>query len=236
MRCSIPNSGKYTMARLPHCCPPCLPDSLKAERQGEVGILWLARGGKHNAFDDDRTIMGIEAYFANPGEGIKASMIASEHVHFSAEVDLNEMTTRAFSDVTGRGRLWRRAFDSIQFCEVPVVAVLHGAVIGAGLELAAAAHVRVAERSAFYALPKESLGIDLPSSPVRLARLIGVARVMDMMLTGRVYSAEEGQAMELSTYLVDKGKGFVEGLKLAERIADNVTCSLSPSSGVRSDR
>jgi (methylthio)acryloyl-CoA hydratase len=56
---------------------------------------------------------------------------------------------------------------------------------------------------------------------VRLPRLIGVARVMDMILTGRTYSAEEGQTIGLSTYLVDGGKGFATALELAQRIATN---------------
>jgi enoyl-CoA hydratase/carnithine racemase len=56
---------------------------------------------------------------------------------------------------------------------------------------------------------------------VRLPRLIGVARMMDMMLTGRTYSAEEGQDMGLTTYLVEAGKGFAKGLELAQRIAGN---------------
>ena len=98
-----------------------------------------------------------------------------------------------------------------------MVAVLHGAVVGGGLELAAAAHVRVAERSAFYALPEGSRGIYVGGGgSVRLPRLIGVARMMDMMLTGRTYSAEEGQAMGLSHYLVEPGEGFAKGLELAQ--------------------
>ena len=56
---------------------------------------------------------------------------------------------------------------------------------------------------------------------VRLPRLIGVARMMDMMLTGRTYSAEEGQAIGLTTYLVELGKGFAKGLELAQHIAGN---------------
>ena len=105
---------------------------------------------------------------------------------------------------------------------MPVVAVLHGAVVGGGLELAAAAHVRVAERSAYYALPEGSRGIYVGGGgSVRLPRLIGVSRMMDMMLTGRTYSAEEGQAMGLSTYLVEPGTGFAKGIELAARIAAN---------------
>jgi enoyl-CoA hydratase/carnithine racemase len=82
--------------------------------------------------------------------------------------------------------------------------------------------VRVAEHSAYYALPEGSRGIYVGGGgSVRLPRLIGVARVMDMMLTGRTYSAEEGQVMGLTTYLVEPGKGMAKGLELAARIAAN---------------
>src|SRR5439155_11313917 len=118
---------------------------------------------------------------------------------------------------------WHKAFEKIQFGKVPVVAVLHGAVVGGGLELAAATHVRVAERSAYYALPEGSRGIYVGGGgSVRLPPLIGVARMMDMILTGRTYSAEEGQAIGLTTYLVETGEGFAKGLELAQRIAGNV--------------
>ena len=76
---------------------------------------------------------------------------------------------------------------------MPVVAVLHRAVIGGGLELAAAGHIRVAERSAYYALPEATRGIFVGGGDaVRIPRLIGTTRMIDMMLTGRTYSAEEG--------------------------------------------
>ena len=82
----------------------------------------------------------------------------------------------------------------IEFGNVPVVAVLHGAVVGGGLELAAAMHVRVAERSAFYALPEGSRGIFVGGGgSVRLPRLIGVARMMDMMLTGRTIAPKKAR-------------------------------------------
>jgi enoyl-CoA hydratase/carnithine racemase len=100
--------------------------------------------------------------------------------------------------------------------------VLHGAVVGGGLELAAAATIRVAERSTFYALPEGSRGIFLGGGgTVRLSRLIGVSRIADMMLTGRTLSAEEGHALGLSHYLVDNGAGLAKAIALAERIATN---------------
>ena len=58
-------------------------------------------------------------------------------------------------------RMWHRAFEAIQFGRAPVITVLHGAVVGGGLELAAATHIRVAERSAYYGLPEGQRGIFL---------------------------------------------------------------------------
>jgi (methylthio)acryloyl-CoA hydratase len=198
-----------------------LPASLAAERHGSVAVLKLNRPQKRNALDDD-TIVGIEQFFTSLPSGIHAVLLAGEGEHFSAGLDLSELEDRDIAQGIAHSSLWHRAFEKIQFGKVPVVAALHGAVIGGGLELAAAAHVRVAERSAYYALPEGSRGIYVGGGgSVRLPRLIGVARMMDMMLTGRTYSAEEGQAMGLTTYLVETGKGFAKGLELAKRIAAN---------------
>jgi enoyl-CoA hydratase/carnithine racemase len=198
-----------------------LPSSLAAGQQGNVAILRLNRPQKRNALDDD-TIVGIDKFFSAPPEGAKCVLLAGEGEHFSAGLDLTELEERDVTQGIAHSALWHRAFEKIQFGKMPVVAVLHGAVVGGGLELAAAAHVRIAERSAYYALPEGSRGIYVGGGgSVRLPRLIGVARMMDMMLTGRTYSAEEGQAMGLTTYLVEPGKGFAKGLELAQRIAAN---------------
>jgi (methylthio)acryloyl-CoA hydratase len=198
-----------------------LPSSLLAEREGAAAILRLNRPHKRNALDDE-TIIGIETFFTSLPDGIGCVLLVGEGEHFSAGLDLSELEERDITQGIAHSQLWHRAFEKIQFGKVPVVAVLHGAVVGGGLELAAAAHVRLAEHSAYYALPEGSRGIYVGGGgSVRLPRLIGVARMMDMMLTGRTYSAEEGQAMGLTTYLVEPGKGFSKGLELAQRIAGN---------------
>ena len=198
-----------------------MPSSLAAERDGAVAILRLNRPQKRNALDDE-TIIGIEQFFTSLPEGVGAVVLAGEGEHFSAGLDLSELKERDVTDGIAHSGLWHRAFEKIQFGKVPVIAVLHGAVVGGGLELAAAAHVRIAERSAYYALPEGSRGIYVGGGgSVRLPRLIGVARMMDMMLTGRTYSAEEGQSIGLTTYLVEQGKGFAKGMELAQRISQN---------------
>src|SRR6202022_2443840 len=141
-------------------------------------------------------------------------------------LDLTELTERDVVDGIAHSRMWHRVFDRIQFGRVPVVAVLHGAVIGGGLELAAAAHVRVAERSAFYALPEGQRGIFVGGGgAVRIPRLIGTSRMIDMMLTGRTYNAEEGLSAGFSQYVVDDGHGLAKAIELAERIATNTVLS-----------
>jgi len=198
-----------------------LPVSLVAYRHGNVAVLKLNRPHKRNALDDE-TIIGIERFFTSLPEDVCSVVLAGEGEHFSAGLDLSELSERSISEGIAHSRLWHRAFEKIQFGNVPVVAVLHGAVVGGGLELAAAAHVRVAEHSTYYALPEGSRGIYVGGGgSVRLPPLIGVARMIDMLLTGRTYSAEEGQAIGLTTYLVDPGKGFSKGLELAQRIAGN---------------
>jgi (methylthio)acryloyl-CoA hydratase len=198
-----------------------LPPSLRAERQGAVAILKLARVEKRNALDDT-TVEGIGAFFSAIPDGIGAVVLAGEGEHFSAGLDLTELTERNIAEGIEHSRSWHHAFERIEYGKVPVVAVLHGAVVGGGLELAAAAHVRVAERTAYYALPEGSRGIYVGGGgSVRLPPLIGLSRMKAMMLTGYTLSAEDGQAIGLTQYLVEKGQGLAKGIELAQKIAGN---------------
>ncbi len=204
---------------------PKLPPSLTAKRRGSIAILRLSRPQKRNALDD-ATILGIESFFEALPKDIKAVVVHGQGQHFSAGLDLGELTERDVAEGVQHSRMWHRVFDAIQFGKVPVVAVLHGAVVGGGLEFAAACHIRIAERSAYYALPEGSRGIFLGGGgSMRLPRLIGVSRVMELMLTGATYGAEEGQTYGLSHVLADDGAGLAKGIELAERIATNAPLS-----------
>src|SRR6187397_2819260 len=74
-----------------------LPSSLKAERDGTVAILTLARAGKRNALDDD-TIIGIDKFFSAIPNGVGAVVIAAEGEHFSAGLDLSELNERGVTE------------------------------------------------------------------------------------------------------------------------------------------
>ena len=198
-----------------------LPPSLRAERRGAVATLRLQRAEKRNALNDP-LVQGMATFFESLPRDIRVVILAGDGEHFSAGLDLTELEERDVFGGIEHSSSWHRAFDRIQFGKGPVIAVLHGAVVGGGLELAAAVHIRVAERSAYYALPEGSRGIFVGGGgSVRLPPLIGVARMMDMMLTGRTLGADEGQAIGLTQYLVDDGAGMAKALELAERIAGN---------------
>ena len=201
--------------------PPKLPKSLKVERRGAIAILTLARPEKRNALNDT-IVLGLETFFATLPASVKAVVLHAEGKHFSAGLDLSELKILSTEEGVAHSRGWHRVFEQIEFGRVPVVTVMHGAVVGGGLELAAATHIRIAERSTYYALPEGSRGIFVGGGgSVRLPRLIGVTRMMDLMLTGRTYGAEEGQAVGLSHYLVEDGTGLAKGIELAKRIATN---------------
>ena len=118
--------------------------------------------------------------------------------------------------------MWHAALEAVQYGPVPVIAALHGAVVGGGLELASAAHLRVADATTFYALPEGTRGIFVGGGgSVRIPKLIGVARMTDMMLTGRVYNAEDGERVGFAQYLVAEGQALDKALELAGRIAQN---------------
>ena len=198
-----------------------LPPSLVYRREGDVGILELARPEKRNALDD-ATIAGLHAFFDAPPDGIGAVVLHAQGEHFSGGLDLTGVAERSVSDGVHHSMRWHRAFHALEFGTIPVVAVLRGAVIGGGLELAAAAHVRVAEDSAFYALPEGQRGIFVGGGgAVRLPRLIGTARVMDMILTGRVYDADGGERIGISQYRAENGAGLALALDLARAMAAN---------------
>jgi enoyl-CoA hydratase/carnithine racemase len=201
-----------------------LPPSLQVERHGadgEVAVLRLARAAKRNALNDP-TVLGIEAFFSAPPAGVKAVVLDAEGPHFCAGLDLSELTERDAFEGLEHSRMWHRAFERLESGRLPVVSVLKGAVVGGGLELASATHLRVAEPSTFYALPEGQHGLFVGGGgSVRVPRLIGAHRMADMMLTGRVVGAEEGQALGLSHYLVGPGEGLARALELAQKIAAN---------------
>ena len=122
---------------------------LKVEQQGRVLTVGLNRPAKRNALNDG-IILAIGDCFAHLPENIGAVVIHGIGDHFSSGLDLSELTEHDATEGLLHSQMWHRVFDRIQYSRVPIIAALKGAVIGGGLELACAAHIRVAEPSAYF--------------------------------------------------------------------------------------
>ena len=200
-------------------------DLLQIEITGAVAHVRLNRPAKRNAINDTLVAQLQTAFIHLPPE-VGAVVLTGAGSHFCAGLDLSELSERSVAEGVLHSRTWHTAMDAIQFGRVPVVAVLHGAVVGGGLEIAASAHIRVAEASAYYGLPEGQRGIFVGGGgSARVPRLAGVACMTDMMLTGRVLDANEGLARGLSQYVVADGMGLIKAMELAQKIATNAPLS-----------
>ena len=196
-------------------------DEVSVEKRGAIAIIRLCRPKKRNAISDG-LVAAIGQRFEDLLPDIKAVVLHGEGDHFCAGLDLSELKDRDAVEGLHHSRSWHKILSEIEFGRVPIVAALHGAVVGGGLELASACHIRVADDTAFFALPEGSRGIYVGGgASVRVPKLIGVHRMLDMMLTGRVYKALEGVSIGLAQYHVPAGQALAKAIELAERIAQN---------------
>ncbi len=194
---------------------------LHFEMQDDVAIVRLTRPAKRNAISD-ALVLAIRDVFENLPSTARAAVIDGEGEHFCAGLDLSEINERDAGQGLHHSRMWHHALERVQYGPVPVIAALHGAVVGGGLELASACHIRVADDTTFYALPEGSRGIFVGGGgSVRIPRLIGVPRMTDMMLTGRVYNAVDGERAGFAQYLVGGGQSFEKAMDLARKVASN---------------
>jgi len=196
-------------------------DLLKFERSGKIAIVTLNRPTKRNALSEGLW-KALRSTFENLNPEIRAVVLAAAGDHFCAGLDLSEHTDRDPFGSIAMSRFAHATLDAIQFGGVPVVSAMQGAVIGGGLEVATATHIRVAERSTFYQLPEGRRGIYVGGgASVRVAQIIGAGRMVEMMLTGRTLDSEAGERLGLSHYLVENGKSLEKAVALAEQVAGN---------------
>jgi (methylthio)acryloyl-CoA hydratase len=198
---------------------------LDIRQSGAVATLTMNRPDKRNAMCDDMLAL-IEAFFAHPPKDVRVVILTGTAGHFCAGLDLSEQVIRDAAGTLRHSRNWHRVMDMIQFSGLPVISAIFGAAIGGGLELAAATHVRIAEPSALFQLPEGRRGIFVGGgASVRIGRILGADRLCEMMLTGRIYSAAEGQALGLVHYAVAEGEALTLAEELAGRISGNAQLS-----------
>ncbi len=190
-----------------------------------IATLTMNRPGKRNAMSD-QLLEALDGFFKAPPEGVKAVVLTGTEGHYCSGLDLSEHVARDAEGTMRHSRGWHVIMDRIQFGGLPVISAMFGAVIGGGLELASATHVRIAEPSTIFQLPEGRRGIFVGGgASVRVGRILGGDRMIEMMLTGRKYSAEEGRELGLAHYSVGEGEALPMAQDLARKIASNAPLS-----------
>jgi enoyl-CoA hydratase/carnithine racemase len=200
--------------------------ALEAHEDG-VWVVALNRPTKRNALDIDTIDELVDFFAAAPRAGVRAVVLAGSGDHFCAGLDLIEHhnADRSPADFMHVCLRWHEAFNKMEYGGVPIIAALQGAVVGGGLELASAAHIRVMDQTAYFALPEGQRGLFTGGgATIRVTDLVGKSRMIDMMLTGRVYQGQEAMDVGLVQYAVE-GSSFNAALDLARKAAQNLPLS-----------
>ncbi|WP_226549303.1 crotonase/enoyl-CoA hydratase family protein [Celeribacter naphthalenivorans] len=198
---------------------------LKIDIEGPIATLTMNRPGKRNAMCDE-LLDAIDGFFSAPPEGVRVVIMTGTEGHYCSGLDLSEHVARNAEGTMRHSRNWHGVMDKIQFGGLPVISAMYGAVIGGGLEMAAATHVRISEPSTIFQLPEGMRGIFVGGgATVRVGRILGADRMCEMMLTGRKYNSDEGLALGLTHYAVGEGEALALAQKLAAKIAKNATLS-----------
>ncbi len=181
----------------------------------ESGAAWLTihRREKLNALNR-RTVEAIvrhaESALENPGVKVLV-LTGSGEKAFAAGADIGEMAAFDAREGQEYARFLQKSFDVLERSPKPVIASVNGFALGGGCELAMACHLRIASESARFGQPEVNLGL-IPGAggTQRLQRLVGRGRALDLILSGRMISAEEA----LRIGLVDR---VVPGEELRNR-------------------
>ncbi|WP_102026838.1 enoyl-CoA hydratase [Salirhabdus sp. Marseille-P4669] len=153
---------------------------------------------------------------------IKAVVFQGEGKFFSAGADIKEFTSlQNGDDYAALAQGGQKLFDRIEKFHIPVIASIHGAALGGGLELAMSCHIRIVTKTAKLGLPELTLGI-IPgfAGTQRLPRYVGQAKAYEMILTGTPISGEEAVRYRLANYAVEEEELSSFTMKLASNIVD----------------
>lgn len=193
--------------------------NILTETRGAVGLITLNRPKALNALSA-ATVLEINAALAGfeADAAVGAIIITGSDKAFAAGADIREMKDKSYVEASQGDFL--RTWDFISTVKKPVIAAVAGFALGGGCELALACDFIIAAETARFGQPEVTLGI-MPGAggSQRLARSIGKAKTMDLVLTGRMMAADEAERCGLVARVVPPEKLLEEALAAAGRIA-----------------
>lgn len=180
---------------------------VRIERDGETAIVMIDRVDKMNALNETVIRQLGVAFDELRGDDDVLGVIltgAGEKA-FVAGADISELAKMTPTTGVATSRLGQRVFASIEQFPKPVVAAVGGFALGGGFELALSCHIRIASGNARFGLPEVTLGI-IPGygGTIRLARLTGLGRAVELTLTGEMFDADRALDLGIVTHVVEE--------------------------------
>lgn len=207
-----------------------MPESIRVERDGPVTTVVLCRPEQRNAVDGPTAAELVEAFAAFDADPDAAvAVLYGEGGHFCAGADLKAIGTERSHRVSpdGDGPMGPTRMQLSK----PVIAAVEGYAVAGGLELAVWCDLRVAAEDAVFGVFCRRWGVPLiDGGTVRLPRLVGESRAMDMILTGRPVDASEALSFGLANRVVPRGTAREAAEALAREVA------AFPQTCMRNDR
>ncbi|HET7024824.1 MAG TPA: enoyl-CoA hydratase-related protein [Gemmatimonadales bacterium] len=183
------------------------------------GIAWLTvnRPDKLNALNDALIEdLGHAARHLATDAAIRGAIVTGAGTKaFVAGADIAELAAQGPQEGKARAQRGQAAFRALEQCGKPVIAAVNGFALGGGCELAMACHIRVASNNAKFGQPEVKLGLGPGyGGTVRLPRLVGKGRAIEILVTGRMVDADEALRIGLVTAVVppEQLKASAEGL------------------------
>ncbi|HML16492.1 MAG TPA: crotonase/enoyl-CoA hydratase family protein [Bryobacteraceae bacterium] len=207
-----------------------MSEGVKVETRGEIAIVTIDRPEARNAVDRAAASALVEAFRAfEADDERRVAILTGSDGTFCAGADLKALAA-------GNGNRMNEEGDgpmgpTRMLLSKPVIAAVEGYAVAGGLELAIWCDLRVAARDAVFGVFSRRFGVPLVDlGTIRLPRLIGQSRALDLILTGRAVSGEEAFAMGLANRLTERGEALDQAMELARTIA------AFPQRCLRSDR
>jgi enoyl-CoA hydratase len=203
---------------------------VRIESEGPVTTVILDRAGAKNAVDREtaeQLAAAFRAFDADPAA--RVAVLYGDHGTFCAGADLKSIAA-------GRGLRFERDGDgpmgpSRMLLGKPVIAAIAGHAVAGGLELALWCDLRIADEDAVLGVFCRRFGVPLvDGGTIRLPRLIGLSRALDLILTGRPVRADEALAIGLVNRVVPRGESLARARQLAHQLAE------LPQTAMRADR
>jgi enoyl-CoA hydratase len=194
--------------------------TVSSKRQGRVAIVTIERPESRNAVDGPTARQLYDAFKAfDADDGLDVAVLQGRGGYFCAGADLKAVATGAGNRVTADGDFGPMGCTRLRLGK-PVIAAVEGPAVAGGLEIACWADLRVAAEGAVFGVFCRRFGVPLIDlGTVRLPRLIGHSRAMDLILTGRPVEAKEALDIGLANRLAPKGGALDEAISLAEQIS-----------------